>query len=404
MKTELAALALCFALATPAAVAQTDYARIEQELAAGQVASVLERLQVAAASGDAQASVQLGDLYRDGMHVPRNDNLALSFYQSAADAGLAAGQDALGTQILAMRGAEGGADAIVWLLAAARQGDARHQYHAASALETFQPDRLQEAIAWYERAAAQDHVSAWTSLGVLALQGQGMARDPERAAELFQRAAEAGDARAANNLGLMLSRGEDLERDYARAFTYFSQAAEADLPAGLRNLSVLYDNGFGVAVDEALAAELLTRARQIETPNLAVALAQIGFPFDERLLEPEWDAALDPVEERAAQAGDPVALYRTAFRYLFGLGVRADVDLALTRFERAAELGLGSAAFSLGLLYANGQAVPQSYRQSYIWFSRAHARGVDAALTFRDLVAGRMTPESLASAQAELSE
>jgi len=404
VKTELAALALCFALVTQPTIAQTDLGRIEQDLAAGQVASVLERLQVAAASGDAQASVWLGDLYRDGVHVLRNDSLALSFYQRAADAGLAAGQDALGTQILAMRGAAGAADAIIWLLAAAHQGDPQHQYHAASALEAFQPERLPEAISWYERAAAQDHVGAWTSLGVLALQGEGMDRDPVRAADLFRQAAEAGDARAANNLGLMWSRGEDLERDYAQAFTYFSQAAEANLPAGLRNLSVLYENGFGVAVDEERAAELLAMARQIESPSLAVVLAQVGFPFDERLLEPAWDMALDPAEERAARAGEPVALYRTAFRYLFGLGVRPDADLALLRFEQAAERGLGSAAFSLGLLYANGQAVPQSYRQSYFWFSKAHERGVETALSLRDLVAGRMTPESLAAAQAELSE
>lgn len=404
MKTDLLSSAVflgVLCLSAPAH-AQTSLATAEQALQAGDGARAVEILEELAAAGDAQAALRLGLMYRDGDAVLPSNERARGYLEQAARSGSADAQNALGGMLLSSGDPQSVASALNWLEAAAREGQAQAQFEAGAAIETFQPDRLGDAIEYYEAAASQSYAPAMTSLGVLALEGRGIARNPQTAQEFFAQAAVQGDARAANNLGLMLSRGEDVERDYERAAAYFQAAAAQGLPAALRNLSVMYENGFGVEVNEALAVELLAQARQIETPNLSVALQEFGFPFDIWLVEPDWQRPLDPREEQAAQSGDPVALYRTAFRYLFGLGVRTDVDLALLRFEAAANAGLGSAALSLGLLYANGSAVPQSYRQAYVWFGIAHQLGVDAAGRLRDLVGDRMTADSLRSAQEEL--
>lgn len=404
MRTDIAGvLALALVTVSPAS-AQSAIEMADRALQAGDVAQALTLLNDSARAGDAEAHYQLGILHRDGLVVSRDDERALAHMRAAADAGLADAQNALGALLLETGGAAVSEQAIAWLIAAADQGSAEHQYHAAVAIETFRSDQLAQAINWYQRAAEQEYAPAISSLGVLALEGSGQARNPGLAAELFERAALLGDARGANNLGIMLSRGQDLERDYARAAEYFSRAAEQGLPEALRNLSVLYENAYGVELDEALAAELLAQARQIETPSVAAVLQSVGFPFDARLVEPDWAQALSAQDERAARAGDPVALYGTAFRYLFGYGVRTNESEAVARFEASASAGFGGAALSLGLLYANGSGVPQSYREAYVWFSRAHQLGVGEAAALRDLVATRMTASSLAAAQARVSQ
>lgn len=51
----------------------------------------------AAETGDAQAQVRIGDLYRDGKGAPQNDVEAVKWYRLAAEQGNAQGQIDLGT-------------------------------------------------------------------------------------------------------------------------------------------------------------------------------------------------------------------------------------------------------------------------------------------------------------------
>ena len=55
--------------------------------------------------------------------------------------------------------------------------------------------------------------------------------------------------------------------------------------------------------------------------------------------------------------------------------------------------------FNLGLMYANGEGVPQNNLRAYIWLSVAAAQGDENARTNRDIVADRLTPEQLALGQ-----
>jgi TPR repeat protein len=71
--------------------------------------------------------------------------------------------------------------------------------------------------------------------------------------------------------------------------------------------------------------------------------------------------------------------------------------------ERAAQ-GDAEAQYSLGLMYQNGEGVPQDYVQAYKWFSLAAATYTDKpnhdkAVKERERVAARMTPAQIAEAQ-----
>ena len=68
-------------------------------------------------------------------------------------------------------------------------------------------------------------------------------------------------------------------------------------------------------------------------------------------------------------------------------------------FRLAAEQGEATAQVNLGLLYANGYGVAQSYVQAYRWWSRAGAQGHKDALQLRAAVAAKMTPMQITEAE-----
>ena len=61
----------------------------------------------------------------------------------------------------------------------------------------------------------------------------------------------------------------------------------------------------------------------------------------------------------------------------------------------AAENGLAHAQRILGLSYAHGRGVPQSYALAYLWSDLAAAQGDDTGRQTRDAVASRMAPDEL---------
>ena len=65
----------------------------------------------------------------------------------------------------------------------------------------------------------------------------------------------------------------------------------------------------------------------------------------------------------------------------------------------AAEQGHASAQFNLGVMYANGEGVPQNNLRAYVWFSVAAAQGDEDARSNRDIISETLTPEQLARGQ-----
>jgi len=88
--------------------------------------------------------------------------------------------------------------------------------------------------------------------------------------------------------------------------------------------------------------------------------------------------------------------------YENGKGVPADINQALKWYLMAAAQGYAGAQNNLGLIYALGKGVPADPMRAYMWLSLA-AAGLSgdvgmAVAESRDVVAGSMKPEQLASA------
>ena len=74
---------------------------------------------------------------------------------------------------------------------------------------------------------------------------------------------------------------------------------------------------------------------------------------------------------KSAEAGDTSAQYRLGLLYGEGNGIPQDSLQAKEWFEMAAMQGHAGAQLHLGMLYLDGNGAPQSAQMALVWFSRA---------------------------------
>jgi localization factor PodJL len=100
-------------------------------------------------------------------------------------------------------------------------------------------------------------------------------------------------------------------------------------------------------------------------------LALIQIPPEEKLP----DGIGGPVLRTAALKGDPSAAYEIGVRYAEGKGVPANYDEAAKWYDRAAQAGLVPAIFRLGTLYEKGLSVKKDLDIARRYYLQAAERG-----------------------------
>jgi hypothetical protein len=129
---------------------------------------------------------------------------------------------------------------------------------------------------------------------------------------------------------------------------------------------------------------------------LALALAVIPITDDAQVSDLEQTRAL-------AEQGNALAQWRLGVMYDNGEGVPEDDAEAVRWYRLAAEQGLVPAQFNLGVKYANGRGVPQDYVLAYMWWNLAaaqeHEGPYEGARTNKAAIEKRMTREQIAEAQ-----
>jgi TPR repeat protein len=183
---------------------------------------------------DAAAMTLIGEIYRDGAAVPRNNAEASRWYRLASNLGDPQAAYELGVLLLE------GANGVKKDPAAAK--------------------------AQFERAAAKNHRGALYNLGVMALQGTDGKPDFAQAAQYFLRAAEAGDDDAAYSYGVMLRDGKGAPQNIGEAVHWLKRASDDGIIAGQVEYAIMLFNGEGVKRDEAEAAKILLTAAERGNP------------------------------------------------------------------------------------------------------------------------------------------
>jgi TPR repeat protein len=194
--------------------------------------------------------------------------------------------------------------------------------------------------------------------------GEGVERDHTQAIQWYRRAAEQGNIRAQYNLGVMHAKGEGVPQDHTEAVKWYRLAAEQGDDFAEVRLAHIYEKGEG-GVPQDYAEALKWYQRDAERSNDAAAQFNVGRIYG-----------------RLAGEQGP-ALHILASRW----------------YQLAANQGYASVQFHLGLMYDNGEGVPQDYVLAHMWLNLAAARGYEGAKENRDLVASHVTPDQLAEAQ-----
>lgn len=152
-------------------LAQFDYAMMLMR-GEGTVARPEEAVKWLRRAADNQmthAQFAYGELYERGELVPRSLEEANKWYERAATGGHVEAQRALATNYFTGRGVPRDyARAFAWYKKAAEAGDGPSQYIVASYYERGEPgvvaQNIEQAKAWYGRAAAQGDVGALAKL------------------------------------------------------------------------------------------------------------------------------------------------------------------------------------------------------------------------------------------------
>ena len=116
----------------------------------------------------------------------------------------------------------------------------------------------------YKRGNYQGALNAWRNLsqtdatvqnniGIMYMDGRGVARNMPLAVQWLARSAANGSSLVQNNLGGLYRDGKGVNRDFNKALTYFSASAAQGNAAGQLNLGLMYMYGQGVRQDLARA-------------------------------------------------------------------------------------------------------------------------------------------------------
>jgi serine/threonine protein kinase/TPR repeat protein len=229
----------------------------------------------------------------------------------------------------------------------------------ASTFNELQPD--------LERAAQKGVVEAMLILGQSLRQN-----DPNRALDWYEAAAEKGNAEAMVQSGLLLSNRKNPE-DEKKALEFFVRGAEAGDRFGKYAAGECYYFGKGVLPNQGKAVEYLREAAALGEPH---AMDLLGTHFEHQKNYGEAQRYYND----AIQSGYPLSFSNLGVMYMNGEGVPQSASKAAELFRQGAEHGDPVGTFFYANCLAGGLGVPKDVKTATDYFRRAARAGSARAI------------------------
>jgi TPR repeat protein len=186
-------------------------------------------LKTAAAAGDDDAQVALAMLHLKGEELPRDVTRAKELLEQVAKNGHAGAALELG-----------------------------HLFCGKFAADTR--IEMDEAVKWYGQAAKAGDPEAQYAIGMVYVNGDGVAKDAAEGAKWIERAAHSNHAPSQFQLGVMSCAGSGIPQDFAQAVTWYELAARLGHAPAQYNLAVMLRKGQGCAANLSEAQSWLEKA------------------------------------------------------------------------------------------------------------------------------------------------
>jgi TPR repeat protein len=229
------------------------------------------------------------------------------------------------------------------LKAAAEQGDAVAQFRLANlyAYGSGVQQNFPEAMKWHLKAAEQGHAGAQCYLGIEHLEGAVANRDATKALGWFRKAADQNHGVAQFYVAIIHLQGIGVTKDTAEARKWLQKAADQGEPHALFHLGSMHCKGKDIPKDMVTGLMYL---------NLAALNAN---------RVPEGEEAGDSLRK----------LEKNVAPEEFAKGREKAVQWARSGASR----GQPEAQYVLGIMYAQGRAVPKDLVQAHLYLSLAIA-------------------------------
>ena len=225
-------------------------------------------------------------------------------------------------------------------------------------LDAYNNENYATALNEWRPLAEEGNPKAQYYLGVLYHDTnravEGVPPDWRESAKWYALAAEQGHRTAQFHLGIQLENGLGIPEDRAEAVKWYRLSAEQGYAPAQSNLGNMYERGSGIPEDKAEAVKWYTLAAE-QGDATEVEIQSSGVP------DPPWFVGR--------------AQFRLGLMYDDGDGVPQDHREAVKWYSLAAERGLGRAQFRLGVMYANGRGVPEDKAEAVKWYSLAAEQG-----------------------------
>ncbi|WP_198590379.1 caspase family protein [Paracoccus zhejiangensis] len=234
-------------------------------------------------------------------------------------------------------------------------------------------ENFDDALRFYERAAAAGYGAASRNLGYMYRNARGVAPDDSLAASFYFQASLDGVVDARKALAKLYEEGWGVPQSYPEMLRWLNLSAEENYPNSLDHLGNLYRTGTYVPQDDAKALELYQRGASVGYGNAIANLARVyrdglgvgedraramtlyqsavdrgnafaPYHLGRMLLDPKGDELADPVRARellelSAERGYSWALWQLARSWKDGDFGEVDLDTAAFYLWIGAEAG-----------------------------------------------------------------
>jgi TPR repeat protein len=234
---------------------------------------------------------------------------------------------------------------------------------------------FEDGLRAYARGDCDTALSIWSALadsndaagqygmGRLFANGCGVERDYVKARKQFQRALDGGYVNANNGIGFLYAAGLALPKNELRAAEHFRLAAENGLDIAQLNLASIYLFAEGVPHDEALAFTWALRA------------AKQGYPRAKELVAMQYGTGIGTKPDLAESArwfclANATKLHSPKAPYP-PLTQDSEREAQLNCIRQAAIEESEEAQYTLGVMYEQGQWVPQDFEQAVTYYRQA---------------------------------
>ncbi|MEO0438970.1 MAG: hypothetical protein AAF098_18950 [Pseudomonadota bacterium] len=219
-----------------------------------------------------------------------------------------------------------------------------HNGWAGAAKDTHRAAAMVLSVLETLQEKSQHHPRYAYALGYLYSSGIGVAKNQERAVELYRSAANEGYAAAQYNLASLSWVGEGMPKNEEMAFNLHLSAANQGHLSAMSWVGRAYRFGWGVEASSADAVEWLRRA---SSSGSGVAAYHLGRMYADSSLEYYDLVAATKYYALAHELGEVLGTERFAHALYYAKGVPEDKDEAVELWRRAADAGSSNAAANL---------------------------------------------------------